>query len=149
MTSKVDVLFLTQKNTLISRYKKISTRWSQINYFQLLPLTRHRELCFVLHRRLKEVKALQWSGSNTGCICIICSSRKNTDNLSTKLKIKSFYWHSCFEPREIWSQDEWTQCATPTGLMKLSQLKLTSHSYATRFMRELLFFDLFWFSVIV
>ncbi len=43
----------------------------------------------------------RWSGLNTGSICFICSSRKNTHPLSTKLKIKSCYWHSCFEIRLI------------------------------------------------
>ena len=43
----------------------------------------------------------RWSGPNTRFICFIRSSRKNTDPLSTKLKIKSRCWHSCFDPTEI------------------------------------------------
>lgn len=87
-----------------------------------------------LPQRLKEVKAQHWKviKPKHGFMCFICSSRKNTDTLSTKLKIKSRYWHSCFDPTQILSEDEWSQCTAITRLIKSSQSKPSLHFYSTR-----------------
>lgn len=79
--------------------------------------------------RRSKICTERWSGPNTRFICFICSSRKNTDLLSMKWKIKSCYWHSCFDPTEILSEDECGQWPIRSSQNQWCTDSSTLHKY--------------------